>query len=112
METIKTQEINIVLKEGSGISDFALGLSYLNDDLSTLTGMLSFIDFYNEDDPALQKIKGEEGRLYFTIEEDNIFVSDKNGNCLPVCKDGSCYKYQYTKNKHDIEISEISKIIE
>ncbi|MBR9982930.1 MAG: hypothetical protein MUP48_03255 [Wolbachia endosymbiont of Homalodisca vitripennis] len=112
LETIKTQEINIVLKEGSSTSDFALGLSYLNDDLSKLTGILSFIDFYNEDDPVLQKIKGKEGRLYFTIEEDNIFVSDKNGNCLPVCKDGSCYKYQYTKNKHDIEISEISKIIE
>lgn len=112
LETIKTKEINIVLNKGIGISDFALGLSYLKDDFSRLTGVLSFIDFYNENNPALQKIKGEEGRIYFTIEDDNIYISDKNGNCLPVCEDGSCYKYQYTKNEHDIEISEISKIIE
>ncbi|RDD34184.1 hypothetical protein Wcon_01755 [Wolbachia endosymbiont of Cylisticus convexus] len=77
------------------------------------TGVLNFINFNDENDPVLQKIKEETGGLYFTIEGDNIFISDKDGECLPICEDGSCYKYQYTKNEHNIlEISEISTIIE
>lgn len=111
LEAVKTKEISILLKEGGGTSEFALGLFYLNDDVSTLTGMLSFIDFYNEGDQELQKIKEEKGRLYFTIEGDSIFLSDENGTCLPVCKDGSCYKYQYTKDEHGVEISEVLEAI-
>ncbi|WP_349967668.1 hypothetical protein [Wolbachia endosymbiont of Armadillidium arcangelii] len=80
---------------------------------STTTGVLNFINFNDENDPVLQKIKEETGGFYFAIEGDNIFISDKDGECLPICEDGSCYKYQYTKNEHDIlEISEISTIIE
>lgn len=77
-----------------------------------ITGVLNFIDFNNENDPVLQKIKKETGGLYFTIEDDNIYISDKDGKCLPVCEDGSCYQYQYTKNECDtLQIPEILTVI-
>ncbi len=77
-----------------------------------LNGYLNFINFNDEDDPVLQKIKGENGGLYFTIKDDNIYISDKNGKCLPVCEDGSCYKYQYTKDECDVlTINDVSTII-
>ncbi|WP_265015973.1 hypothetical protein [Wolbachia endosymbiont (group A) of Anoplius nigerrimus] len=79
---------------------------------STTTGVLNFINFNDENDPILQQIKGEEGGLYFTIEDNNIYISDKNGECLPVCEDGSCYKYQYTKDECNVlTISDVSTII-
>ncbi|WP_338406446.1 MULTISPECIES: hypothetical protein [unclassified Wolbachia] len=79
---------------------------------SKTTGVLNFLDFNDEDDPVLQQIKEEKGGLYFTIEDDNIYISDKDGKCLPVCKDGSCYKYQYTKDECDVlTISDVSTII-
>ncbi|WP_353270198.1 hypothetical protein [Wolbachia endosymbiont (group A) of Myopa testacea] len=79
---------------------------------STTTEVLNFINFNDENDPVLQKIKGENGGLYFTIKDDNIYISDKNGKCLPVCEDGSCYKYQYTKDKCGVlTISDVSTII-
>ncbi|MFP3034387.1 MAG: hypothetical protein ACEY3C_02335, partial [Candidatus Tisiphia sp.] len=80
---------------------------------STTTEVLNFINFNDENDPVLQKIKGENGGLYFTIEGDYIYISDKNGKCLPVCEDGSCYKYQYTKDECDVlTISDVSTIID
>ncbi|PRD31382.1 UNVERIFIED_CONTAM: col27a1b [Trichonephila clavipes] len=90
-----------------------VGLSSYNYENGGLNGALNFINFNDKNDPVLQNIKKETGGLYFTIEGNDIYISDAKGNCLPVCKDGSCYKYQYTKNEHDIlEISEISTIIE
>ncbi|WP_343288605.1 hypothetical protein [Wolbachia endosymbiont of Encarsia formosa] len=87
--------------------DFGLKLSGRD-----ITGVLNFINFNDENDPVLEKIKEEKSGLYFTIEGDYIYISDEEGKCLPVCEDGSCYKYQYTKNEHDIlEISEVSTII-
>ncbi|WP_341811775.1 hypothetical protein [Wolbachia endosymbiont (group A) of Conops quadrifasciatus] len=79
-----------------------VGLSFYSYEKGELTGVLNFINFNDEDDPVLQKIKGENGGLYFTIKDDNIYISDKNGKCLPVCEDGSCYKYQYTKDECDV----------
>ncbi|WP_265014853.1 hypothetical protein [Wolbachia endosymbiont (group B) of Camptogramma bilineatum] len=93
-------------------NNFVIELIMSNDDGNNFIGMLNFINFNDENDPVLQKIQEEKGGLYFTIEGDYIYISDEEGKCLPVCKDGSCYKYQYTKNEHDIlEISEISTII-
>ncbi|WP_264377632.1 hypothetical protein [Wolbachia endosymbiont (group B) of Philonthus cognatus] len=93
-------------------NNFVIELIMSNDDGNNFIGMLNFINFNDENDPVLQKIQEEKGGLYFTIEGDYIYISDEEGKCLPVCEDGSCYKYQYTKNEHDIlEISEISTII-
>ncbi|NSX83947.1 hypothetical protein GOM44_07525, partial [Wolbachia endosymbiont of Atemnus politus] len=47
----------------------------------------------------LKKIIKEEGGLYFTIEGDNIYISDKDGNRLSEYDD---YQYQYTQNGYDI----------
>lgn len=88
-------------------------LSLIDDNGTRLIGVLNFINFNDENDPVLQMIKEETGGLYFTIENDSIFISDRDGSCLPVCKDGSCYKYQYIKDECDtLQASEISKIIE
>lgn len=93
-------------------NNFVIELIMSDDDGNSFIGMLNFINFNDENDPVLQKIQEEKGGLYFTIEGDYIYISDEEGKCLPVCEDGSCYKYQYTKNEHDIlEISEISTII-
>ncbi|WP_353281623.1 hypothetical protein [Wolbachia endosymbiont (group B) of Horisme vitalbata] len=93
-------------------NNFVIELIMSDDDGNNFIGMLNFINFNDENDPVLQKIQEEKGGLYFTIEGDYIYISDEEGKCLPVCEDGSCYKYQYTKNEHDIlEISEISTII-
>ncbi|WP_264375974.1 hypothetical protein [Wolbachia endosymbiont (group B) of Sphaerophoria taeniata] len=93
-------------------NNFVIELIMSDDDGNNFIGMLNFINFNDENDPVLQKIQEEKGGLYFTIKGDYIYISDEEGKCLPVCKDGSCYKYQYTKNEHDIlEISEISTII-
>lgn len=93
-------------------NNFVIELIISDDDGNNFIGMLNFINFNDENDPVLQKIQEEKGGLYFTIEGDYIYISDEEGKCLPVCEDGSCYKYQYTKNEHDIlEISEISTII-
>lgn len=90
-------------------NNFGVQLIMSDDDGNNFIGMLNFND---ENDPVLQKIQEEKGGLYFTIEGDYIYISDEEGKCLPVCEDGSCYKYQYTKNEHDIlEISEVSTII-
>ncbi|WP_375604407.1 hypothetical protein NOX90_02515 [Wolbachia endosymbiont of Anurida maritima] len=38
---------------------------------------------------------------------------DRDRDCLPVCEDGSCYKYQYTKNECDVlTISDVSTIMD
>ncbi|MFP3030138.1 MAG: hypothetical protein ACEY3M_02860 [Wolbachia sp.] len=93
-------------------NNFVIELIMSDDNGNNFIGMLNFINFNDENDPVLQKIQEEKGGLYFTIEGDYIYISDEEGKCLPVCEDGSCYKYQYTKNEHDIlEISEISTII-
>ncbi|WP_264730035.1 hypothetical protein [Wolbachia endosymbiont (group B) of Episyrphus balteatus] len=93
-------------------NNFVIELIMSDDQGNYLFGMLNFINFNDENDPVLEKIKEEKSGLYFTIEGDYIYISDEEGKCLPVCKDGSCYKYQYTKNEHDIlEISEVSTII-
>ncbi len=116
---ISTQRDDIIEKLASKSIGIALynikdspyfGIKLLN---RGATGVLDFINFNDENDPVLQKIKEETDGLYFTIEDDNIYISDKEGTYLPVYEDGSCYKYQYTKNEHDVlEISEISTIIE
>ncbi len=93
-------------------NNFVIELIMSDDDGNNFIGMLNFINFNDENDPVLQKIQEEKGGLYFTIKGDYIYISDEEGKCLPVCEDGSCYKYQYTKNEHDIlEISEVSTII-
>ncbi|WP_264328878.1 hypothetical protein [Wolbachia endosymbiont (group A) of Andrena hattorfiana] len=96
------EEALISRKNIKGSENFAIDFIISNYDGTELNGMLSFINFNDENDPVLQKIKGENGGLYFTIKDDNIYISDKNGKCLPVCEDGSCYKYQYTKDKCDV----------
>jgi len=107
IEKLESKPILISLYNIKDSPDFGLKLSGRD-----ITGVLNFINFNDENDPVLQKIQEEKGGLYFTIEGDYIYISDEEGKCLPVCKDGSCYKYQYTKNEHDIlEISEISTII-
>ncbi|GFR07238.1 col27a1b [Trichonephila clavata] len=108
---LRTKPIGILLYDIKDTPYFGIQL-YISGQ-NAENGMLNFINFNDENDPVLQNIKKETGGLYFTIEGDDIYISDAKGNCLPVCKDGSCYKYQYTKNEHDIlEISEISTIIE
>ncbi|WP_246198542.1 hypothetical protein [Wolbachia endosymbiont of Ctenocephalides felis wCfeJ] len=73
-------------------------------------GVLNFINFNDENDPVLQHIKSKKGALYFTIEGDSIYMSDKDGKCL---QEDICYQYQYTKNPCDVlEISDISTIID
>ncbi|MFP3035697.1 MAG: hypothetical protein ACEY3A_01485 [Wolbachia sp.] len=62
-------------------------------------GELKFINLYDEDDSILKKIKEETGGLYFTVKDDNIYISDKDGNHLPSYDD---YQYQYTQNTCDI----------
>lgn len=107
IEKLESKPILISLYNIKDSPYFGLKLSGKN-----ITGVLNFINFNDENDPILEKIKEERGGLYFTIEGDYIYISDEEGKCLPVCKDGSCYKYQYTKNEHDIlEISEVSTII-
>lgn len=107
IEKLKSKPILISLYNIKDSPDFGLKLSGRD-----ITGVLNFINFNNENDPVLEKIKEEKSGLYFTIEGDYIYISDEEGKCLPVCEDGSCYKYQYTKNEHDIlEISEVSTII-
>ncbi|MFP3023473.1 MAG: hypothetical protein ACEY3K_11475 [Wolbachia sp.] len=106
------EEALIARKYIKDSNNFSIELIMSDDEGNNLIGMLNFINFYDESDPVLEKIKEEKGGLYFTIEGDYIYISDEEGKCLPVCKDGSCYKYQYTKNEHDIlEISEVSTII-
>ncbi|BET35484.1 MULTISPECIES: hypothetical protein [Wolbachia] len=107
IEKLESKPILISLYNIKDSPNFGLKLSGRD-----ITGVLNFINFNDENDPVLQKIQEEKGGLYFTIEGDYIYISDEEGKCLPVCEDGSCYKYQYTKNEHDIlEISEISTII-
>lgn len=92
-------------------TDFGVGLSLYNSG-NPLTGALNSINFNDENDPVLNKIKKEEkGELCVTIEDDYIYI-DKEEKYLPVCGDGSCYKYQYTKNECDVlTISDVSTII-
>ncbi|WP_241654190.1 hypothetical protein [Wolbachia endosymbiont of Laodelphax striatellus] len=107
IEKLESKPILISLYNIKDSPDFGLKLSGRD-----ITGVLNFINFNDENDPVLEKIKEEKSGLYFTIEGDYIYISDEEGKCLPVCEDGSCYKYQYTKNEHDIlEISEVSTII-
>ncbi len=104
------ETINVTLQDITG-PDFGVSLSLYNSG-NPLTGALNFINFYDRNDPVLNKIKEEKGGLYFTIGGDNIFISDKDGNCLPVCPDGNCYKYQYKKDECDVlTISDVSTII-
>lgn len=110
IEKLESKPILISLYNIKGSSHFGAKLSISRHNETGLLNFINFIDFNDESDPVLQMIKKETGGLYFTIEDDNIYISDKEGNCLPVCEDGNCYKY--TKNEHDIlEISEISTII-
>lgn len=107
IEKLESKPILISLYNIKDSPDFGLKLSGRD-----ITGVLNFINFNDENDPVIEKIKEEKSGLYFTIEGDYIYISDEEGKCLPVCEDGSCYKYQYTKNEHDIlEISEVSTII-
>ncbi|MDG7056589.1 MAG: hypothetical protein LKM43_00305 [Wolbachia endosymbiont of Penenirmus auritus] len=86
---------------------FGIGLRISRHDQEY--GVLKFIDFYDENDQVLQKIKEKEGGLYFTVENDNIYISDKDGNLLPAY-DG--YQYQYTQNTCDVlTIGEIISLI-
>ncbi|GFY65514.1 hypothetical protein TNIN_40131 [Trichonephila inaurata madagascariensis] len=107
------EEVLISHKYIKDSTSSGVGLSLYSYEKGVLTGVLSFINFNDEDDPVLQKIKKETGGLYFTIEDDNIYISDKNGACVSIYDKDNCYKYQYTKNEHDIlEMNEISTIIE
>ncbi|WP_375604103.1 hypothetical protein NOX90_00105 [Wolbachia endosymbiont of Anurida maritima] len=93
-------------------NNFGIELIMIDDEGNNLIGMLNFINFYDENDPVLEKIKEETGGLYFAIEGDYIYISDRDRDCLPVCEDGSCYKYQYTKNECDVlTISDVSTIM-
>lgn len=110
IEKLRSKPIEISLYHIEDIPYFGAKLPISRH--STTTEVLNFINFNDENDPVLQKIKGENGGLYFTIKDDNIYISDKNGKCLPVCKDDSCYKYQYTKDKCGVlTISDVSTII-
>ncbi|WP_434732577.1 hypothetical protein [Wolbachia endosymbiont of Zygogramma bicolorata] len=92
-----------------------VGLSLYSYEKGALTGVLNFINFYDEKDPVLQKIKQKTGGLYFTIKDDNIYISDKDGACVSIYdkdNEDNCYQYQYTKDKCGVlTISDVSTII-
>ncbi|MGL9731621.1 MAG: hypothetical protein ACR5KX_02235 [Wolbachia sp.] len=87
-------------------SYFSIGLSPMDDSGTRLNGALNFINFYDENDPVLQKIKKETGGLYFTIEDNDadcsriVYISDKNGSPLSAYND---YQYQYKSNVAELE---------
>ncbi|WP_375604406.1 hypothetical protein NOX90_02510 [Wolbachia endosymbiont of Anurida maritima] len=57
-------------------NNFGIELIMSDDDGNNFIGMLNFINFYDENDPVLQKIKEKTGGLYFAIEGDYIYISD------------------------------------
>ncbi len=89
-----------------------VGLSLYSYEKGVLTGVLNFINFNDENDPVLNKIKEEKGGLYFTIKDDNIYISGEDGTCVPVYDRDNCYQYQYKQNTCDVlTISDVSTII-
>ncbi|QOD38468.1 hypothetical protein [Candidatus Wolbachia massiliensis] len=91
------KKIGVTLEKIEG-SDFGVGLS-LYKPKNPLIGVLKFINFYDENDSVLQKIIEEKGGLYFTMEDNNIYISDKDGKRLSEYDD---YQYQYTQNPCDV----------
>ncbi|MGL9759482.1 MAG: hypothetical protein ACR5LA_12400 [Wolbachia sp.] len=92
------KEALISRKDIKNSKDFAIEFIIGDDDGTELTGMLSFINFNDENDPVLQNIKKETGGLYFTIKENDtdcsrtVYISDQNGNRLTKYNG---YQYQY-----------------
>ncbi|WP_353284613.1 hypothetical protein [Wolbachia endosymbiont (group A) of Lasioglossum fulvicorne] len=102
--------INVTLQDITGPNS-GVGLSLYNSG-NPLKGVLKFINFYDENDPILNKIKEEKGGLYFTIKDDNIYISDKDGACVSIYDKDNCYQYQYKQNTCDVlTISDVSTII-
>ncbi|MDR2831450.1 MAG: hypothetical protein LBV62_00825 [Rickettsiales bacterium] len=102
--------IGITLKNIPG-EDFGIQLFVSRS--SSITGALNFINFCDENDPALNRIKKETGGLYFTVKDDNIYISDKDGTCVPMYGQDICYQYQYKQNTCDVlTISDVSTIID
>ncbi|WP_395463420.1 hypothetical protein [Wolbachia endosymbiont of Cantharis cryptica] len=116
---LQTQGINTGIKKFESIPEDSKNycIALYHPGSRQMTGVLNFINFDDENDPVLKKIKedpkNETKELYFTIEDDNIYISDKDGTCLKVCPDGSCYQYQYKQNTCDVlTISDVSTVID
>ncbi|WP_250296459.1 hypothetical protein [Wolbachia endosymbiont of Oedothorax gibbosus] len=73
-----------------------------DDEGNDFIGMLNFINFNDESDPVLEKIKEEKGGLYFTIEGDYIYISDKDGAYVSIYDKDNYYQYQYKQNIGDV----------
>ncbi|WP_264735393.1 hypothetical protein [Wolbachia endosymbiont (group A) of Rhinocyllus conicus] len=112
VKKLQETDIGIILQNIPGEN---FGIELFISRSSPITGVLNFINLYDENDPVLQKIKKETGGLYFTIEGDYIYISDKNGACVSIYdkdNEDNCYQYQYTKDKCDVlTISDVSTII-
>lgn len=110
IKKLESRPVKIFLKDIEGSSDSVIAL--LIPRSRKTTEVLNFINFYDENDPVLQRIKGEKGGLYFTIKNDNIYISDKNGDCVSIYDKDNCYQYQYKQNTWDaLTISDVSTII-
>ncbi|WP_338406598.1 MULTISPECIES: hypothetical protein [unclassified Wolbachia] len=110
IKKLESKPVKISLKDIEGSSDSIITL--LIPRSRKTTEVLNFINFYDENDPILNKIKEEKGGLYFTIKDDNIYISGEDGTCVSVYDRGKCYQYQYKQNTCDaLTISDVSTII-
>ncbi|WP_265027058.1 hypothetical protein [Wolbachia endosymbiont (group A) of Bombylius major] len=106
------EEVLISHKYIKDSTSSGVGLSFYSYEKGELTGVLNFINFYGKNDTVLNKIKEEKGGLYFTIKDDNIYISDKDGACVSIYDKDNCYQYQYKQNTCDVlTISDVSTII-
>ncbi|MFP3031949.1 MAG: hypothetical protein ACEY3M_12760 [Wolbachia sp.] len=109
VKKLQETDIGIILQNIPGEN---FGIELFISRSSPITGVLNFINLYDENDPVLQKIKKETGGLYFTIKDDNIYISGEDGTCVPVYDRDKCYQYQYKQNTCDVlTISDVSTII-
>lgn len=100
---LRTKSIGISLYDIKDVPYFGMELSISRHNAEN--GVLNFINFDDENDPVLQKIKEETGGLYFTIEDNadcsrTVYISDKDGNRLPA---HNGYQYQYKPNVAELE---------
>lgn len=74
-------------------------------------GELNCINFYDENDPILQKIKEKTGGLYLTVEEGGdkrtVYLSDEKGDPL---SDYSDYQYEYSLDPSEQSMEELKTI--
>ncbi|MGL9717153.1 MAG: hypothetical protein ACR5K9_00290 [Wolbachia sp.] len=111
IQSLQREEVDVVPQDiPNVVSDFAVGLSLYRPAQSSLTGVLNFINFNDENDLVLQRIIKENGGLYFTIRDNDadcsrtVYMSDQNGDPLPGYGD---YQYQYKPNAKELEIIDL-----